>query len=68
MTEAIIAIGAVIAALLGAVMWGRKSAKDDAKMDQLQDGIDAHEIRDEVENRVASERDARERLRNKWQR
>ena len=59
-------IGIAIAALTASYFGGRKAAKTDAKIDQLKSTLEAHEVRNEVENRVATERDARERLRRDW--
>lgn len=67
-TEWIAAAVALLAAL-GAV-WGMGKANGAlrAKNRGLQDEVDAHEVRSEVDNRIAGERDARERLRDGWQR
>lgn len=66
MTEALIAIGAIIAAVFAAWFGGRRSAKTAQKLDALEDKADALETRNEVDNRVARERDARDRLRADW--
>ena len=66
MTEALIAIGAIIAAVFAAWVGGRKSAKTAQKLDAAKDLKNAFETRDEVENRIARERDARQRLRDDW--
>jgi hypothetical protein len=60
--------GAALAAAGVAAIWfgGRKSAKTDAKVKALEDEVRAYETRNEVENRVATERDARQRLRDDW--
>lgn len=67
-TEWIAAVVALLAAL-GAV-WGMGKANGAlrAKNRGLQEEVDAHEVRSEVDNRIAGERDARERLRDDWQR
>jgi hypothetical protein len=57
---------ALAAAFLGVWVTGRRSGAEKAEKRGLQDEVRAHEIRNEVDNRVASERDARERLRNDW--
>ena len=61
MTEALIAIGAIIAAVFAA--WFGGTAQ---KMDALEDKADALETRNEIDNRVARERDARDKLRTDW--
>lgn len=64
-----IAAAVALLAALGAV-WGMGKANGAlrAKNRGLQDEVDAHEVRSEVDNRIAGERDARERLRDDWQR
>ena len=57
MTEALIAIGAIIAAVFAAWFGGRRSAKTAQKLDALEDKADALETRNEIDNRVARERD-----------
>ena len=59
-------IGAAIAALAATWFAARKSAKSDAKIKTLKDEVKAHEIRNEVDNRVAAERDARNKLHSDW--
>ena len=66
MTEALIAIGAIVAAVFAAWVGGRKSAKTAQKLDAAKDLKNAFETRDEVENRIAGERDAHQRLRDDW--
>lgn len=66
MTEAIIALGAIIAAVFAAWVGGRRSAKTAQKLDAAKDLKNAFETRDEVENRIARERDAHQRLRDDW--
>jgi hypothetical protein len=66
MTEALIAIGAIIAAVFAAWFGGRRSAKTAQKLDALEDKADALETRNEIDNRVARERDARDKLRTDW--
>lgn len=58
-------IGGAIA-LAATWFGGRISGKTAAKVDDLKDEVKAHEIRNEVENRIASERDARQRLHDDW--
>lgn len=67
-TEWLAGAALAVAALLATWFGGRKAAKSDAKVKSLKEEVRAHEIRNEVENRIASERDARERLRDDWQR
>jgi hypothetical protein len=62
-----IAGGALAFAGLAAIWFGgRKSAKTDAKIKTLESEVRAYEARKEVERRVATERDARQRLRDDW--
>jgi hypothetical protein len=63
--------GAVVAALLavlGAWFAGKREGRSLEKVKLLKDEVKGHEIRNEVENRIAGEFDARERLRDRWQR
>jgi phage-related minor tail protein len=63
--------GAVVAALAAIrVAWlaGTLVERNRAKVKLLKDEVKGHEIRNEVENRIAGELDARERLRDRWQR
>jgi hypothetical protein len=62
------AAGVVIAALAASWLGGRKAGRADSKIEGLNDEVKGHELRNEVENRVALERDARQRLRDDWQR
>jgi hypothetical protein len=58
-----------IAALLGAIglyAKGRVDAKAKAALRAADEANEAHEVRNEVENRIARDRDARERLRERW--
>jgi hypothetical protein len=66
--EWLAAAGIAIAAMVATWFGGRKAGKDAAKVDALKAEAKAHELRNEVENRVATERDARERLRDEWSR
>lgn len=45
-----------------------QNALTKARTKELENALDRHEIRNEVENRIAADRDARERLRNDWSR
>ena len=60
------AIGVGVIALAATWLGGRKAGKTDAKVKGLQDEVKGHEVRNEVDNRVASERDARQRLSDDW--
>lgn len=62
--------GIVVAVIGFAAVWfgGRKAGKSAVKLDNLKSEVKAHEIRDQVENRVSDEPDPRERLRSDWQR
>ena len=50
----------------GAFMAGRRDAKQAERVKDLKAVNKAHEVRNEVENRIAADRDARERLRSDW--
>ena len=62
----LLGIGLVLAALTATWFGGRKSAKTDTKVKQLEDEVRAHETRSEVDKRAAAERDARQRLWEDW--
>lgn len=64
--EAVAGIFLGAMAFLGVWFSGRKSAKNDAKVKDLEDAVEGHEVRNEVENRIASEHDAARRLRERW--
>lgn len=53
-------------ALVGLYAKGRVDQNARAKAKAQEETIEAHEVRNEVENRIARERDARERLRRDW--
>lgn len=65
--RALAGLGAFLVALVVAYAKGRTEGAQKAEMTKLRKAVKAHEIRNEVENRIASERDARERLRDDWQ-
>lgn len=46
---------------------GRSDAKAKADLRNAKETIEAHEVRNEVDNRIATERDVKQRLRDKWQ-
>ena len=52
--EWLAAAGLAIAALVATWFGGRKAGKTDAKVDALKSEVKAHELRNEVENRVAN--------------
>ncbi len=58
--------GAALAAVITAWFGGARSAKTKAENKSLKETVKSHEIRNEVENRVASEPDPRQRLRDRW--
>jgi hypothetical protein len=64
----LIAAGFSLFFTLLAASWfgGRKSAQTVAKLKEAEDAVKGHVLRNEVENRISRERDARERLRDKW--
>jgi len=66
--EWVAAASVVAAGLLATWFGGKRSAKTSVKIDALKDEVKAHEIRYEVENRIADDRAARQRLRDDWQR
>jgi hypothetical protein len=55
-----------VTALAASWFGGRKSAQTDAKLEEAEDAIQGHVLRNEVENRIARDRDAKQRLRDKW--
>ena len=55
-----------LAALVGAWVAGRRSGAVRAENKGLRDTVEAHEFRNEVDNRIAAERDARKRLHDDW--
>ena len=62
-----LAWAAGIAVLIGsAFLAGRRDAKQGQKVKDLKTEVKSYEIRNEVENRIAVERDARQRLRDEW--
>lgn len=62
-----LAWAAGIAVLIGgAFLAGRRDAKQGQKVQDLKAEVKAHDIRNEVDNRIASERDAKEKLMKSW--
>lgn len=59
---------AFVAGLLGLRASVIQSALSKARNKELENALERHEIRNEVENRITGERDARERLRDDWSR
>jgi mannose/fructose/N-acetylgalactosamine-specific phosphotransferase system component IIC len=62
-----LAVAGVAIALAATWLGGRKSGKTADKIDKLQDEVEAHETRDEVD-RDAGTGDAHQRLRDEWSR
>lgn len=60
------AVGLVVAALLASWFGGRKSARTDTKLEGLEDAVEGYELRNEVDNRIADESDARRKLHADW--
>lgn len=59
-------LGLVFTLLAASWFGGRKSAKTAIKLKEAEDVVKGHVLRNEVENRIARERDVRERLRKDW--
>ena len=59
---------AAVIALAASWFGGRKAAKSDAKIKDLQREVKAHKTRRDVEDAAAADPDPRERLRADWQR
>lgn len=57
---------AAVAVIGGAFIAGRRDAKQGQKIDKLKAEAEAHDTRNEVENRIAVERDVKRRLRDEW--
>lgn len=57
---------AAFAVIGGAFLAGRRDAKKDDQVKDLKAVNQANEVRNEVDNRIASERDARKRLHDEW--
>lgn len=64
----LLSIAAAIGAALVAWLSGRRGARQEAKLAAQADTIKAHEVRNEVDNRIASERDAKRRMHDDWSR
>jgi sensor domain CHASE-containing protein len=58
--------GIFIVTLAASWFGGRKAGQTDAKLEEAEDAIQGHVLRNEVENRIARERDAADRLRKDW--
>jgi sensor domain CHASE-containing protein len=58
-------VGGLVAVLAAWIAGNRKAALR-AENEALRDAIKAHEVRNEVENRIAAERDALGKLRRDW--
>lgn len=62
-------IGGAVAALVAVLgVWtaGRRSGSVRAENKGLRAEVEAHEVRNEVDNRIATEHDAHKRLRDQW--
>lgn len=59
---------AFVAGMVGLRAAAISRALDRARTKGLEDALHRHDIRNEVDNRIAAERDARERLRDDWSR
>jgi hypothetical protein len=57
-----------LAALWAIRAGAKREARAETALRAANDKVKAHELRDEVENRIADRRDAHERLRSDWQR
>lgn len=66
MTDILAAIGALAVALFAAWRLGRSGAKAKQKLKDAQQEAKNHETRNEVENRIARDGDAKRRLRDDW--
>ena len=69
----LVALGAVLMAVAGVLTFGaikkregRKEARADAAAEAARETIKAHEVRNEVEDRIAAGGNARDRLRSDW--
>jgi sensor domain CHASE-containing protein len=58
--------GIFIVTLAASWFGGRKAGQTDAKLEEAEDAVQGHVLRNEVENRIARERDAADRLRKDW--
>ena len=61
-------IGLVTIGLVTSYFGGRKAARKDIQIEELEENVDVLEIRNEVENRIARDGNSRERMRKNWQR
>lgn len=61
-------LGVVLAAIGLAFLRGLRVGAAKQQVKALENEVEAHETRNEVENRVARERDVRQRLRDEWSR
>jgi len=59
-------LGALLAAFFGVWLAGRRSGAEKAEKRGLREEVKSHEVRNEVDNRVASERDAKRKLHDDW--
>lgn len=61
-----VAIGIFITALAASWFGGKRAGKTDADLEEAEDAVEGHVLRNEVENRIARERDAKDKLRESW--
>lgn len=58
--------GAAAVIIGGAFMAGRRDANKDDKIEDLTAVNEANEVRNEIDNRIATDRNSRQRLRDEW--
>lgn len=58
--------GAAFVIIGGAWLAGRREGNQKRETQSLKAEVKSHEVRNEVENRIATERDARKRLHDDW--
>lgn len=58
--------GAAFVIIGGAWLAGRREGNQKRETQSLKAEVKGHEVRNEVENRIATERDARKRLHDDW--
>lgn len=59
-------IGGALTVAFAFYQAGRNSANKDRDQENLQSAIEAHEVRNEVDNRVAADRDPKRELHKHW--
>lgn len=58
--------GAAFVIIGGAFLAGRRDAKQAERVKDMKATVKAHEVRNEVDNRIAVERDAKRKLHDDW--